>query len=114
MGDNGEISTYPDYVNGERIEIPMVREDTDPPPCTVCPKIPRDAPKHWEYAVEFEPWFWEVVQWYRECAAVGDFGDPDPLMRALAAEVHQADQSRRSNDIQQLATTLAKYMRAGL
>ena len=65
----------------------------DPTPCAVCPKIPDGAPKSWEFADEFDDWFWDARGWFRECRAVGDFGAPDPLMRAVAAEFDAADRS---------------------
>ena len=91
MGDNGEVSTYFDVVAGERVELPMVRGDGDPPPCEACPKVPDGLPKSWEFADDFDPWFWDAQAWFRECRAVGDFGSPDPLMRAVAAEFDAAD-----------------------
>ena len=95
MGDNGEVSTYYGLdAAGGRVELPMLREASDAPPCGVCPKVPADAPaKSWEWADDFDGWFWAAHQWFRECRAVGDFGDPDPLMRAVAAEFDAADRS---------------------
>jgi hypothetical protein len=92
LGDNGEVSTYYGLdAAGTRVELPMARDAGDPPPCTVCPKIPDGAPKSWEWADEFDDWFWDARAWWRECRAVGDFAGPDPLMRGVAAEFDAAD-----------------------
>ena len=95
MGDNGEVSTYPSFdAAGTRVELPMVREPGDLPPCGVCPKIPDAAPvRSWEWADEFDDWFYDARQWFRECRAVGGFGEPDPLMRGVAAEFDAADRA---------------------
>lgn len=108
MGENGEVSTYPGMRDGERVELEMVRDENDPPPCHVCPKIPDGLPKHWEHAVEFEPWFFAVRQWRRECRAVNDFGNPDPLMRAIAAELMVEDEARTWRETNDWAANLFK------
>jgi hypothetical protein len=96
MGDNGEVSTYPSYSpQGERIELPMIREPGDEPPCNVCPKIPEGESKHWSNATEFEPWFWRLRSWFNECRAIGDFGNPDPFMRAVAAAFDLASREQQ-------------------
>ena len=91
VGDDGEVSTYPEVIAGERVELPLLREPGEPPPCGACPKIPAGLPKSWEHADEFGDWFWDCRAWFFECRAIGDFGDPDPLMRGVAAAFDAAD-----------------------
>ena len=87
----------------------MARDAGDPPPCNVCPKIPDSAPvRSWEWADEFDDWFYDSRQWWRECRAVGDFGSPDALMMAVAAEFDAADRSAAES---RAANRLANLLR---
>jgi hypothetical protein len=94
--ERGEISTYdmPDG-EGKLKKLPMLRGG--PPPCSTCPKLEGIAEKKpLDKAEDLfgEAWFWDARQHFFECRAVGDFGSPDPLMRAIIAEFDIAD--RRS------------------
>ncbi len=96
VGPNGVISTYVSKdSSGRLIELPMRRSEAGvPPPCAVCPKARDGGPL--EEDADFGDWFFAAQAWYEECRAVGDFGRPDPLMRAVAAAFDVAD--RRARD----------------
>ena len=61
------------------------------PPCGTCDKIPVGRPHHWDHAIEFDPWFHDIVRWYRESEAVRDFGTPNDTLRLLAGVVRAFD-----------------------
>lgn len=99
------MSTRPEVgADGEPTgrELPVLRPPHIKPPCQVCPKLegvalktplaPADDP-----AADDGGWVWQAVAWVRECAAVNDFGRPDPLLRQLARVVrdHDARAERR-------------------
>lgn len=77
---NPDGSSYP-------IQLPVLRVTTGvETPCGVCPKVPSGLAKVAANAVEFDGWFWDVFDWYRQCRAVGYPPDLDAVMRQLAAE----------------------------
>ena len=89
----------------------MAREEGDPPPCNVCPKVPDSAPaKSWEYADDFADWFWDARRWFLTRRVLGDFGTPDPLMEAVAVEFDAAERRADSAAAGGLAAALARLM----
>lgn len=96
---NPDGSPYP-------IELPVLRSDTGvETPCGVCPKIPAGMPKIPANAVEFEDWFWDLYDWYRESRTTGFPQDLAPVMKSLAAEFH--DHERLVERSQQLGLIAA-------
>lgn len=115
MGENGEVSTRPALdAAGRMVELPMAAPDDWRPPCGVCPKV-RDAaakaPLDPADDLFAQDWFWDLRQWFRECRAVGDFGDPDPLMRAAAAELDAAERRLAGRPHELTAAVLARLSR---
>jgi hypothetical protein len=84
----------------------MLRADFGvPAPCHVCPKAVGGQPL--DDDADYGPWFWDARGWFHECRAVGDFGSPDPLMRAVAAEFDRADRRERQNTLLSCIAVLA-------
>lgn len=69
------------------------------PPCEVCPKLEGvDDKKPLAADDDFGEWFTDLRQFYREGRAMG-YGEVDPLMAAVLAEMHDADVSRQQSSL---------------
>lgn len=83
---------------GKIKNVPMTREESRIPlECAHCPKIPVDQPKHWSKAIEFDPWFDDVIEEYLQCRAVLDFKNPDPLMRKVYGIIDEVERMREEH-----------------
>lgn len=115
LDDRGQISTYTGAdADGNEAELPMRRAEAGvPPPCVVCPKVP-DGEEARPQAEEddYNPWFWGVRQLFLEGRAIGDHGDPDPMMRQLFVEFDQAERRQERYDLVSMVTLAAARMEA--
>lgn len=115
MGENGEVSeSYRPGPDGKVALLPTPAPAGWRPPCGVCPKV-KDAavkaPLNPDDDLFAQDWFWDLRQWFRECRAVGDFGTPDPLMRAAAAELDAAERRLAARPQEIMTTLLARLGR---
>ena len=70
------------------------------PPCAVCPKVlNKDDPKPLAPEDDFGDWIWGLQKRFRECRAVGDFEQPDPLLRSLFAEFDLAERRQQEQNL---------------
>lgn len=78
------------------------------PPCRSCPKVPKDAPKVPESAVELSVRNLRAVSHYWECRAVNSFPD-DPIVRRNAAIIRRVeDEYDRMKQVEPLAMLFAR------
>lgn len=103
IGGDGRPATFPQSDGkGGVVELPMAMPAGVPTPCAVCPKVLPGREPCPENAAEFEPWVSDLLAHFAECRAVGDFGDADPLTRALARVWSEAVEARREADLARL------------
>jgi hypothetical protein len=62
------------------------------PPCHICPKIPKNKPKHKAFAYDLSPKLQKTLKFYRECKATGYFPD-DPIVKWAAGIISEAMES---------------------
>lgn len=84
---------------GGVVELPMAMPVGVQTPCAVYPKVLPGREPCAENAAEWEPWVDDLLAHFAECRAVGDFGSPDPLTRALARVWSEAVESKREADL---------------
>jgi hypothetical protein len=108
IGPTGAVSTRrAKDAAGRVVELPMLRSEAGVgPPCGTCPKTEGRAKEPLPEDDDFAAWFWDVRDWFHECRAVGQFGDPDPLMRAVAAELDRAERQAQSRSLDTLSHLL--------
>lgn len=114
VGPTGAVSTRrAKDESGRLVELPMLRSEAGvPPPCAACPKTEGRAKEPLPDGDDFGAWFWDARDWFHECRAVGQFDNPDPLMRAVAAEFDRADRRQQNRPADKAAALLAHLVRS--
>lgn len=114
IGPTGAISTRRAKDDtGRVVELPMLRAEAGvAPPCGTCPKTDGRAKEPLPPDDDFAAWFWDVRDWFAECRAVGQFENPDPLMRAVAAELDRADRRQQARPAERAASLLSRLLRS--
>jgi hypothetical protein len=114
VGDNGEVSTHWQRdANGEPEEVPTRRPESVPPPCPTCPKLgPNDEKKPLPPELDLfaQDWLTDARQMFLENRAVGNFGDPDPFMRAVFAEFDQAERRMERSASEDTVALLSRVL----
>ena len=113
LDKNGYPVTFKDKKDGKVITLQMTHDMAKTsPPCGTCPKIPVGREPHWDNAIEFEPWFDEVLRWYRESEAVGDFENPSGILRQLAGLIREQDRREEREMPAKLTRVIVSLLRS--
>jgi hypothetical protein len=96
----------------KRAGQPQPRPKGVPTPCDRCPKIPDDAPKSPEHAIEPTSRSLAVIDHYDGCRAVASFPD-DPIVKANATIIRRFMDDLEKTEFRLLITKLALRHTAG-